>query len=927
MECVRLTPEKQRGVHLHNTARKLPQVRDGGGPGGGGGGSGAVRNDWRTATVAYLRAAAASLVSLGSTSSPKDCANLCRLFSKAGELLVEEAADDIRALEMFEDADVFFRRLPGSFYGNSEMPSLSTDDLIMAVHKASSRRIEVLSRTTGDVDQMLESYEQQLKLLATRPPAGLSVSTAVHAASVGEERFKKGDCRGASRILRLALQALGGGDLRRIAELADSTPADRTAGLRRTILFSLAYCYSKSGDHNQAIKCIAQLEGVEVQAAARKADFPNILFAKCKVLSDAGDLNGAYESAKALVAAMPAAPSAAFGKIRGDYGRGDGTRDSHLDLATARMVSSSEDCSDRSLELFASIASRSAGTPKALDARVALLRGIAMAARLRDEGCGAAAAEGGVLLVGGAAAAATTAAGADKAAAERAETIADDIVSVIFKCKSVATCQVEGALEVLVTFAEFFQGREEWQACSRWCTRAITLAKHVVADRGPVAADSRASTPGREVPPAAADSLLLASLLTLRGEMECRVGDFSSSSQTLDQALAQCPTYGRAREVAFWSAARDPSRDESSLSARLSALSGPRSGLPPEDRRSYLAKCVSLVVGAKAAAVEISGERERVTSGYDSRVTMVQERLLDALLLSAPATPAATAAAEGLDSTAPAEGRAPLLSSPCQTSAPHAKQHHQGPTVGPAAAVVARGEEYRGQSALVPMEVEGEGSGASDGLSVAGCAGGSAAAAAATLSATAEADEARGGGSVEVPTAIQVVASMVDAALQRTSELDASTPPRGPTTGDATASVLSRVLLSVDKTLRCAGSLGIGPLHDPDIQYLSQGCWNLALRCCGSACDLPWAEGAGSPTAASNNDHSNRMLTDDNDGHASPKSKQNQLLGSAPAFFKASRNWTEIRSDANAADALLTRQNCMVLSIASMLELHDSDPV
>lgn len=34
-----------------------------------------------------------------------------------------------------------------------------------------------------------------------------------------------------------------------------------------------------------------------------------------------------------------------------------------------------------------------------------------------------------------------------------------------------------------------------------------------------------------------------------QGEMECRMGDFSCSSQTLDQALAQCPTYGRAREV------------------------------------------------------------------------------------------------------------------------------------------------------------------------------------------------------------------------------------------------------------------------------------------------------------------------------------------------------------------------------------------
>lgn len=31
------------------------------------------------------------------------------------------------------------------------------------------------------------------------------------------------------------------------------------------------------------------------------------------------------------------------------------------------------------------------------------------------------------------------------------------------------------------------------------------------------------------------------------------MGDFSSSSQTLDQALAQCPTYGRAREVTAFS--------------------------------------------------------------------------------------------------------------------------------------------------------------------------------------------------------------------------------------------------------------------------------------------------------------------------------------------------------------------------------------
>lgn len=52
---------------------------------------------------------------------------------------------------------------------------------------------------------MVECYEQQLEVLALAnrsSPAGLRLSTAAHAASVGEERFKKGDCRGASRLLR-----------------------------------------------------------------------------------------------------------------------------------------------------------------------------------------------------------------------------------------------------------------------------------------------------------------------------------------------------------------------------------------------------------------------------------------------------------------------------------------------------------------------------------------------------------------------------------------------------------------------------------------------------------------------------------------------------------------------------------------------------
>ncbi|CAM9143853.1 unnamed protein product, partial [Ectocarpus fasciculatus] len=85
----------QRGVQLHNNARKLSHARNSG-SGGTSGGGGAC-SDWKSATEAYLRAAAASLVSLGSTSSSKDCGNLCRLFSKAGELLIEDAGDDIRA--------------------------------------------------------------------------------------------------------------------------------------------------------------------------------------------------------------------------------------------------------------------------------------------------------------------------------------------------------------------------------------------------------------------------------------------------------------------------------------------------------------------------------------------------------------------------------------------------------------------------------------------------------------------------------------------------------------------------------------------------------------------------------------------------------------------------------------------------------------
>lgn len=43
--------------------------------------------------------------------------------------------------------------------------------------------------------------------------------------------------------------------------------------------------------------------------------------------------------------------------------------------------------------------------------------------------------------------------------------------------------------------------------------------------------------------------------------------------------------------------------------------------------------------------------------------------------------------------------------------------------------------------------------------------------------------------------------------------------------------------------------------------------------------------------------------------------------------MQASRQWTEIRADANGPEALLARQNCMVLGIAATLELHDSKEV
>lgn len=82
----------------------------------------------------------------------------------------------------------------------------------------------------------------------------------------------------------------------------------------------------------------------------------------------------------------------------------------------------------------------------------------------------------------------------------------------------------------------------------------------------------------------------------------------------LHPAAARLPGSPR-EQVAFWSAACDPGRDESSLSARLSALTGPRSGLAAGvARQEFLAKCVGLVAGARAPAGRGHG---RHAEGYE----------------------------------------------------------------------------------------------------------------------------------------------------------------------------------------------------------------------------------------------------------------------------------------------------------------------
>lgn len=85
------------------------------------------------------------------------------------------------------------------------------------------------------------------------------------------------------------------------------------------------------------------------------------LFFSLQVLTDAGDRTGAYEAAKALVeAATPSnSPLARVAASSADGTGVGGEADPNLDLVSARMICSQEDCSGRSLDLFASIASRS----------------------------------------------------------------------------------------------------------------------------------------------------------------------------------------------------------------------------------------------------------------------------------------------------------------------------------------------------------------------------------------------------------------------------------------------------------------------------------------------------------------------------------------------------------------------------------------
>ena len=65
-----------------------------------------------------------------------------------------------------------------------------------------------------------------------------------------------------------------------------------------------------------------------------------------------------------------------------------------------------------------------------------------------------------------------------------------------------------------------------------------------------------------------------------------------------------------------------------------------------------------------------------------------------------------------------------------------------------------------------------------------------------------------------------------------------------------------------------------------------KGCWNVAVRCCGSACDVPWAESTGGCSASGDD-------LADQTSSTKPEGRRNQLLVLAPAFFKVGAGCTE----------------------------------
>lgn len=61
---------------------------------------------------------------------------------------------------------------------------------------------------------------------------------------------------------------------------------------------------------------------------------------------------------------------------------------------------------------------------------------------------------------------------------------------------------------MLITFAELFQGREEWKLCAKWCDRAIPFVEGLMTSPVPDAGQQNS---------AMAEPSMLAGLLTLRG--------------------------------------------------------------------------------------------------------------------------------------------------------------------------------------------------------------------------------------------------------------------------------------------------------------------------------------------------------------------------------------------------------------------------